>query len=55
MGELVLNEVEGKKFFTIKMIYFCPYPQYSLRAVGTTSRRPAFHSDSINRLPLKNL
>jgi hypothetical protein len=22
MGELVLNEVEGKEFFTIKMVYF---------------------------------
>jgi len=22
MGELVLNEVEGKEFFTIKMFYF---------------------------------
>ena len=29
MGELVLNEVEGKEFFTIKMVYFRFYPQYS--------------------------
>jgi len=29
MGELVLNEVEGKEFFTIKMVYFRPYSQYS--------------------------
>jgi len=29
MGELVLNEVEGKEFFTINMVYFRPYPQYS--------------------------
>ena len=29
MGELVLNEVEGKEFFTIKMVFFLPYPQYS--------------------------
>ncbi|RZB36506.1 MAG: hypothetical protein SRB2_02002 [Desulfobacteraceae bacterium Eth-SRB2] len=26
VGELVLNEVEGKEFFTIKMVYFHPYP-----------------------------
>jgi len=50
MGELVLNQVEGKEFFTIKMVCFHLYPQYSLRAVGTTSRRPAFHSDGINIL-----
>jgi hypothetical protein len=36
MGELVLNEVEGKDFFTIKMVYFLIYPQYS--------NIPAFHS-----------
>jgi hypothetical protein len=36
MGELVLNEVEGKEFFTIKMVYFHPYPQYS--------NIPTFHS-----------
>jgi hypothetical protein len=41
MGELVLNEVEGKEFSTIKMIYFCPYPQYS----GI----PLFHFDAIKR------
>jgi len=35
-GELVLNEVEGKAFFTIKMVYFRLYPQYS--------SIPAFHS-----------
>jgi len=46
MGELVLNEVEGKEFFTIKMVYFCPYPQYS--------SIPFFHSDGINRFLLKN-
>jgi len=28
MGELVLNEVEGKAFFPIKMVYFRFYPQY---------------------------
>jgi len=32
VGELVLNEVEGKEFFTIKMVYFRPYPNI-----------PAFH------------
>jgi len=47
MGELVLNEVEGKKFFTIKIVYFRLYPQYS--------SIPFFHSDGINRLPLKNI
>ncbi|RZB37480.1 MAG: hypothetical protein SRB2_01024 [Desulfobacteraceae bacterium Eth-SRB2] len=47
MGELVLNEVEGKEFFTIKMVYFRLYPQHS--------SIPAFHSDGINRLPLINL
>jgi len=36
MGELVLNEVEGKEFFTIKMVYFHPYSQYS--------NIPTFHS-----------
>ena len=36
-----------KEFFAIKMVYFRPYPQYS--------NIPAFHSDGINRLPLKNL
>jgi len=35
MGELVLNQAEGKEFFTIKMVYFRPYPnipafQYSI-------------------------
>jgi hypothetical protein len=29
--------------------------QHSLRGVVSTSRRPAFHSDGINRLPLTNL
>ena len=47
MGEFDLNKVEGKKFFTIKMVYFRLYPQYS--------SIPAFHSDGINRLPLINL
>jgi hypothetical protein len=47
MGELVLNKVEGKEFFIIKMVYFPPYPQHS--------SIPVFHSDGINRLPLKNL
>jgi hypothetical protein len=47
MGELILNEVEGKEFFTIKMVYFRLYPQYS--------NIPFFHSDEINRLPLINL
>jgi hypothetical protein len=36
MGELVLNEVEGKEFLTIKMVYFRFYPQYS--------SIPTFHS-----------
>jgi hypothetical protein len=36
MGELVLNQVEGKEFFTIKMVYYRPFPQYS--------SIPAFHS-----------
>jgi len=35
MDELILNQVEGKEFFTIKMVYFRPYPQYS--------SIPAFH------------
>jgi len=35
MGELVLNEVEGKEFFTIKMVYSRHYSQYS--------SIPAFH------------
>jgi len=39
MGELVLNEVEGKEFFTIKMVYFRIYPQYS--------NIPAFHSSML--------
>jgi hypothetical protein len=34
-----------KEFFTIKMVYFHPYPQYS--------SIPFFHSDVINRFPLK--
>jgi hypothetical protein len=42
MGELVLNQVEGKVFFTIKMIYFRLYPQYS--------NIPLFHSDGISEL-----
>jgi hypothetical protein len=46
MGELVLNEVEGKEFFTIKMVYFLPFPQYS--------SIPFFHSDGINRFSLKD-
>jgi len=29
MGELVLNEVEGKEFFIIKMVYFHPYSRHS--------------------------
>jgi hypothetical protein len=29
VGELVFNEDEGKPFFTIKMIHFRPYSQYS--------------------------
>jgi len=55
MGELVLNEVEGKEFFTIKMVYFRPYPQYSLRAGGQHSSVPLFHSDGINQELLKDL
>jgi hypothetical protein len=47
MGELVPNEVEGKEFFTNKMVYFRPYSQYS--------NIPFFHFDIINRLPLINL
>jgi hypothetical protein len=35
MGELVLNEVEGKEFFTIKKGYYRHYSQYS--------SIPAFH------------
>ena len=30
-----------KEFFTIKMVYYRPYPNI-----------PSFHSDGINRLPL---
>ncbi len=33
-----------KEFFTIKMVYFRPYSQYS--------NIPFFHSDGIDRLPL---
>jgi len=29
MGELVLNQVDGKESLTIKMGYFRPYSQYS--------------------------
>jgi len=47
MGELVLNQVEGKEFFTIKMVSFRLYPQYS--------SIPFFHFDGTNRLPLINL
>jgi len=47
MGELVLNQVEGKEFFTIIMFYFRLYPQYPTILF--------FHSDEINRLPLINL
>ncbi len=36
-----------KEFFTIKMVYFRPYSQYS--------NIPFFHSDGINRLPLIKL
>jgi hypothetical protein len=46
MGELVLNEVEGKEFFTIKMVYFRHFPQYP--------SIPSFHSDGINRFSLKD-
>jgi len=46
VGELVLNEVEGKKFLTIKIVYFRSYPQYS--------RIPFFHTEGINRLSLKD-
>jgi len=35
MGKLVLNKVEGKEFFTIKMVCFRLSPQYS--------SIPAFH------------
>ena len=35
-----------KEFFTIKMVYFHPYSQYS--------SIPAFHSDGTKRLPLKD-
>ena len=41
MGELVLNQVEGKEFFTIKKVYFRPYPQYS--------SIPLSHSDGITK------
>jgi len=30
-----------KQFFTTKMVWFRLYPQYSLRDVGSTSRKPA--------------
>jgi hypothetical protein len=36
MGELVLNQVEVKEFFTNKMVYFHSYPNI-----------PAFHYSSI--------
>jgi len=46
--ELWSNGMMGlKEFFTIKMVYFRLYPQYS--------SIPFFHSDGINRLPLINL
>jgi len=44
-----------KEFLTIKMVCFRHYPQYSLRSVGATIRRPAFHSDVINGLLLNKL
>jgi len=42
MGELVLNEVEGKEFFTIKMVYFSSYPnipvfQYTIIPIVSAS------------------
>jgi hypothetical protein len=46
MGDLAPNQVERKEFFTIKMVYFHPYPQYS--------SIPAFHSDGINQELLKD-
>ena len=46
--ELWSNGMMGlKEFFTIKMVYFRLYPQYS--------SIPFFHSGDINRLPLINL
>jgi hypothetical protein len=47
MDELVLNEVEGKEFFTIKMVYFRPYPQYS--------SIPFFHAGGRNKKISKDL
>jgi hypothetical protein len=54
MSELVLNEVEGKEFFTIKMAYFHPYPQYSSIPAFQHSSIPVFHSDGTKRLSLKD-
>jgi hypothetical protein len=45
--ELWSNGMMGlKEFFTIKMVYFRLYPQYS--------SIPAFHSDVTKRLPLQD-
>ena len=45
MGELVLNPVEGKEFFTIKTVYSPIDPQYSI---------PVLHYNDINRFSLKS-
>jgi len=47
VGEPVLNKVEGKEFFTFKMVYFRLYPQ--------RSTIPFLHSYGKNRLPFINL
>jgi len=49
VGELVLNEVEGKEFFTIKMVYFRPYP--NIRSEPEASI-PVFHHSNCERSEL---
>jgi len=47
MGELVLNEVEGKKFFyNLNRLFPLLVPIFQHSSI------PVFHSDAINRLTL---
>ncbi|MGD9246041.1 MAG: hypothetical protein PVH36_14000 [Desulfobacterales bacterium] len=48
VGELVLNQVEGKEFFTIKMVYSALIPIFQHPSV------PSFHGSGINQELLKN-
>jgi hypothetical protein len=49
MSELVLKELEGKEFFTIKMVYSALIPIFQYSSV------PSFHGSSINQELLKNV